>query len=940
MDLPPPPPSKHLDVGYPSSSSSSHPPPSPGGRSEGKAKKVNPLVDLIETEKDYIEQLSSIIRKVAAAWSRSNFPPKELDSLFRGIEAVYKANKALNTKLKEIGPNPSDPKALGDLLMRWIDDLEPPYTRFINAYAAGFDTWRPVQQNPNLGRILGELSNTLTPENPQEWTLDKLFALPLQRLKYYKKLYSRLLKTTSPGRSDHRLLVNANETLDRLMATCEERRSKLIGDPVDHDLPREASDSSPPAPSYPTRNASLGHDMANAHPNQPMSHLGSSEFQLPPLSIGSGNQSGPTRTFSGDAPTINSDTATIVGPKDPNDVAPPPARVQSPEIAISNAFRRPVDGERVSISTTGSRVDSGASVSRQAHVVWDTTFSSMGPGSTDTPLMPAQGLERRLCTDRVMDIFSMTPRACKLQMNPPNLPFTRMIKFSVEAMIFFTPRVTGMEVTHQRGHLFLTTDLLLICEKMTPEERAGFGQDGPDMWLCYPPLAGKHLQIVESSGGQENVFQLTIMKKETLTIHTESRYIRDQVVRDIRECAEKAVNLAPTVRTNVSPTSPGGLPRSPAPGDRSPNGFSQQPSPQFSPAPPQQRVQDNIVNSPGPYLPTIRSPPPGAMSAPPSRAPSVHQDRSGSPMSLPPGPGGPPGGHWQPPTRGASIPSQGGPGGPGPRGPPGPQNFQPGPGMLPPLRTQLSSKSLNSEFSARDRDGPLPPIPRMPNADPRPGGSAPSSMYSEFAPPRPLFGTPGPLLSPSQNNFPRSANSAPGSTFGSEYDISPPDSPVDEEPQQTGPVSQTVTCETRCKVYAQQEHQKWKSLGSARLKLYQAMPTNVKQLVVQADSKSKNMLISTIVLTDGVERVGKMGIAIELSDNGSRTGSTGEHRPIGAADKTGQPLKEGVKDIEQRAAYFGGEKNASDVPNAGGKIPDEAIAGAQKAAESVELGRH
>jgi hypothetical protein len=73
-------------------------------------------------------------------------------------------------------------------------------------------------------------------------------------------------------------------------------------------------------------------------------------------------------------------------------------------------------------------------------------------------------------------------------------------------------------------------------------------------------------------------------------------------------------------------------------------------------------------------------------------------------------------------------------------------------------------------------------------------------------------------------------------------------------------------------VYAQQEHQKWKSLGSARLKLYQAMPTNVKQLVVQADSKSKTMLISTIVLTDGVERVGKMGIAIELSDNGSRTG--------------------------------------------------------------------
>jgi hypothetical protein len=87
-------------------------------------------------------------------------------------------------------------------------------------------------------------------------------------------------------------------------------------------------------------------------------------------------------------------------------------------------------------------------------------------------------------------------------MNPPNLPFTRVVKFSVDAIIFFTPRVTGLEVMHRRGHLFLTTDLLLICEKMTPEEQASFGHDGPDMWLCYPPLAGKHLQTSESPVGQ------------------------------------------------------------------------------------------------------------------------------------------------------------------------------------------------------------------------------------------------------------------------------------------------------------------------------------------------------------------------------------------------------------------------------------------------------
>lgn len=46
----------------------------------------------------------------------------------------------------------------------------------------------------------------------------------------------------------------------------------------------------------------------------------------------------------------------------------------------------------------------------------------------------------------------------------------------------------------------------------------------------------------------------------------------------------------------------------------------------------------------------------------------------------------------------------------------------------------------------------------------------------------------------------------------------------------------------------------------------------MKQLVVKADSKDK-IIVSTIVLTDGVERVGKTGVAVELSnDKGARTG--------------------------------------------------------------------
>ena len=87
----------------------------------------------------------------------------------------------------------------------------------------------------------------------------------------------------------------------------------------------------------------------------------------------------------------------------------------------------------------------------------------------------------------------------------------------------------------------------------------------------------------------------------------------------------------------------------------------------------------------------------------------------------------------------------------------------------------------------------------------------------------------------------------------------------------TGPT--VISAEMKCKVFLKQQHAQWKSLGGARLKLFEQQgPIVVKQLVVAADNKNKDLIISTIILTDGLERVGRTGIAIELSDKGLRTG--------------------------------------------------------------------
>lgn len=93
-------------------------------------------------------------------------------------------------------------------------------------YCSGFDHWEPVQSNAKLGPTLLQFSDTNpAPSNAGIWTLDLLFLLPKSRLKYYLKLYNRLLKNT-----DNPLLVDAVNTLNDLMDILEERNSIKVGD--------------------------------------------------------------------------------------------------------------------------------------------------------------------------------------------------------------------------------------------------------------------------------------------------------------------------------------------------------------------------------------------------------------------------------------------------------------------------------------------------------------------------------------------------------------------------------------------------------------------------------------------------------------------------------------------------------------------------------------
>ncbi|OCB85694.1 hypothetical protein A7U60_g7345 [Sanghuangporus baumii] len=919
-------------------------PPSPGlpPVNGSRPKKVNPFVDLMETEKIYVDTLSGIIRKVAAAWSRSNLPPPELDMMFRSIEAIYKANRSFQAKLKEIGPNPSSPRAVGDLLMKWIDQLDSPYTKYASAYLYGFDTWEPVRGNQRLPPIIEGFSASNPPPQAPLWSLDALFSLPRARIKYYQKLYGRLLKSSPPGKSTDQKLVDGVGRLENLLAVIDERLN----------------------------------------------------IALP----------GPTQSVE------TTDVIVIDTRKNVDD----PSRPSPNDADVVNQIRnettlRPHEGldmrSSVESSARSSSLSSGLRSSR------DTSVTSEGRASVTTLSMSLADLERRLATKRCQDLFTMTPRNVKLSINSPNLSYTRELRLSEDTTIYFTPKSTGIEVVHRQGHIFVLTDLFLVCERMFPDDRARYNSQGADIWLCYPPLAVKHVRVAEL---EDTAMEVTILKKEVMRLYFDSKAKRDSVIGDFKATIDLAAALPPPSNKPPPPlpsmgntsSIPGSSARRPSDppsehwsSSRSAN-VSRAASPSSGDAsmhrvdPGRNSLNDagSVTQSPicreggpPPYSPTneqgrppqMASPPvlrpvdgpsiaPGQFIPPPrgesSRGGGGMPPRSAGPMGLPPQPNmrdGPlPGptsfspGQIMPPHRSGSIqaqppmggrPPQGGPVSPPPmhgmQGPsrnimsPPPMNGMQGPPrnmMSPPMNGGPQHMGYGNGPMAAPRpvmggpgpgaifqDGPgsmhgpqgfgpgpnhLPPHPGQPFAAPGRPASDPnyqaglrktpslhslSSQHEHFqqgprsAPPVPNI--PNDFLSERQNSFgtigpgqshlrpmlpsvavPRIASSAPA--FG--LDESPPTSPTVPK----GPVESVVLASMKCKIFLQQQHAQWKALGSSKLTLYQQRPTMLKQLVVEADNRDKTILISTIVLTDGVERVGKTGVAIELSDNGARTG--------------------------------------------------------------------
>ncbi|KAG2224368.1 hypothetical protein INT45_006768 [Circinella minor] len=188
---------------------------------------ANPLTELIETEKNYMETLKIIDMQLAPLWTNQSII--DFTELINGVREIIEVNQRFCVKLVKIAANPQTIKELGDVLMHWIDDMEVPYANFSRGYITNLNKRQDIINQPGIQKLLHDISTQAS----YEITLESLFNAPVQQLKYYKVLYSRLLESAEPGRADHKLLVKANRRIDTVMLMAQKISgiSSVAGDP-------------------------------------------------------------------------------------------------------------------------------------------------------------------------------------------------------------------------------------------------------------------------------------------------------------------------------------------------------------------------------------------------------------------------------------------------------------------------------------------------------------------------------------------------------------------------------------------------------------------------------------------------------------------------------------------------------------------------------------
>ncbi|CAG8517835.1 11379_t:CDS:10 [Acaulospora morrowiae] len=435
---------------------------------------LNPLKYLDETEEEYIDDLRCLVERVFTCWNRGNPPPSELGLMFHLISEIFKKNKDFHLRLRNISESQST-QGLADLLIKWAEEMEEPYSKYCQECRRDIDTWPEVEQHSPLQAVL----NKLTTERNRPITLEFLLDIPVKRIGYYKKIYMRFSKIPEFGNFYQTHLIAANEKFEKIIEL--EKKVK----------------SSPKSRISKTVHVQESQSTDNGSKDTLLAHQKS-----------------------------QNDSSELKNP----------TKVEKDSQIERKSSSNSLDSSRQDLDLSGRKKISSPEGKKISQEQKDTS------NTVNAREWTLKEFEHQLDTSKVVDIFTNKPKQINIELLPSRLPFKRELILHDEFVVIF-PGDKQRASNQKQAHVFLLTDLLLICQKKSLDEKKQ-SQSDKEFWLTYPPLSGRHISVCDDD--KKDLITLKILKRENLILFTENKITSEKWSSEISNMVRFAVSLVGT----------------------------------------------------------------------------------------------------------------------------------------------------------------------------------------------------------------------------------------------------------------------------------------------------------------------------------------------------------------------------------------------------------
>uniref|UniRef100_A0A669QZ03 Rho guanine nucleotide exchange factor 38 n=1 Tax=Phasianus colchicus TaxID=9054 RepID=A0A669QZ03_PHACC len=194
------------------------------------AKRVKIIAELMQTERDYINDLDLCIKEVIQPLRNKQIARFDVDGLFSNIESVHQISAKLLSLLEEATTDVEPPmQVIGEVFLQIKGPLEDTYKIYCYRHDDAHTMLESYEKDEELKQHLRLCVQSLKGK-PNLMDMGSLMIKPVQRVMKYPLLLCELLNSTPASHPDHKALQEALSAMKNINANINElkRRKDLV----------------------------------------------------------------------------------------------------------------------------------------------------------------------------------------------------------------------------------------------------------------------------------------------------------------------------------------------------------------------------------------------------------------------------------------------------------------------------------------------------------------------------------------------------------------------------------------------------------------------------------------------------------------------------------------------------------------------------------------